>query len=151
MNIIIEEMKQLRVAYIRNVGPYGVSNYETMKKIKTWAKDNDLVNDELIILGIAEDDPQITKPEECRYDACAVVDENYHINDSIVSEGRIAGGKYAVFKVEHTAEAVQQAWNSIFEKISNHGCNMEGTRPILERYKMDMVMNGYCEICVPIK
>ncbi|MDD6771649.1 AraC family transcriptional regulator [Inconstantimicrobium porci] len=150
MNLEIEEIKQLRIAYIRKIGPYGEENYTTMKKIKTWAKDNNLFNDDLIILGIAEDNPAVTKPEECRYDTCAIIAEDYHVNDNAVSEGRIVGGRYAVFKVEHTAEAVQKAWSCIFEEISNHGCNMDGTRPIIERYKVGMVNSGYCEICVPI-
>lgn len=150
MNIIVEEMKQLRIAYIRNVGPYGAENYNTMQKIKTWAKAKNLFNDDLCILGIAEDNPENTKPEYCRYDACSLIADDYDFSDDSVSEGKLPGGKYAVFKIEHTAEEVQKAWSSIFSELIKLGYALDQTRPIIERYQMTMVKSGYCEICVPI-
>jgi len=34
---------------------------------------NSLLNDESIIMGIPRDNPEMTKPEDCRYDACLIV------------------------------------------------------------------------------
>ncbi|MCX7615765.1 MAG: GyrI-like domain-containing protein, partial [Clostridiales bacterium] len=123
-----------KVAYIRHVGPYGIGNVQTMEDLKNWAKSNDLLHDKSIILGIAHDHPETTKPENCRYDSCIVVSDDFCIHNGNVRVGHIAGGSYAVFKISHTAEAVQKAWLEIFPELLKHGYQFDETRPVLERY-----------------
>lgn len=150
MDIVIEKIQAYRIAYIRQIGPYGINNVQTMEKLKKWAKSNHLFNDESIILGIAQDNPETTKPENCRYDTCIVLSNDYSVTDSYVREGDIIGGKYAVFKINHTAEAVQKAWINIFPELLRQGYEFDEARPIIERYMVKMVNNHYCEICVPV-
>lgn len=150
MNIEIEHIPYCRIAYIRQIGPYGQNNVRTMEKIKTWAKSVLLLNEQSIILGIAHDNPELVEPQNCRYDTCLVINEDYCINEDYISEGSISGGKYAVFKIEHTAETVQEAWLTIFPGLFRQGCQVDETRPILERYQTKLIKDHYCEICVPI-
>ncbi|WP_410983038.1 GyrI-like domain-containing protein [Bacillus cereus] len=150
MDIMIEKIPAYRIAYIRQIGPYGINNVGTMEKLKEWAKSNQLFNDESIIFGIAQDNPETTKPENCRYDTCIVVSNDYSVTDDYVRQGNIAGGKYAVFKISHTAEAVQKAWVDIFPELSRQRYQFDETRPIIERYVVKMVNNHHCEICVPV-
>lgn len=150
MDIMIENMPAYRIAYIRQIGPYGKNNVQTMEELKRWAKINNLLNDESIILGIAQDNPETTKPENCRYDTCIVVSNDYSVKGCDAMEGNIIGGKYAVFKIHHTAEAVQKAWIDIFPELLRLGYQVDEARPIIERYVAQMVNQHYCEICVPI-
>jgi len=150
MNMDIANISFCRIAYIRQIGPYGQNNVEVMEKLKTWAKSKGLLNGQSIILGIAQDNPKIVEPENCRYDTCLVISDDYCVSDDYISEGSILGGKYAVFNIKHTAEEVQKAWLTIFQELFKDGYEMDETRPILERYKAEMVKNHYCEICVPI-
>jgi len=150
MDILIEKMPAYRIAYIRQIGPYGINNVQTMEKLKKWAKFNHLFNDESIILGIAQDNPETTKPEKCRYDTCIVVSTAYSATDGYVREGNIDGGKYAVFIINHTADAVQKAWIDIFPELLRQGYQFDEARPIIERYIVQMINNHYCEICVPV-
>ncbi len=150
MSFKIEKMPSYRIAYIRQVGPYGPDNVQIMEKLKNWAKSNNLFNDKSIILGIAHDNPMTTKPENCRYDTCIVISNDWCVNEGYVNQGNIIGGNYAVFIISHTAEAVQKAWINIFPELSKQGCQFDETRPILERYIVEMVNNNFCEICVPI-
>ena len=150
MDIRIEKMPAYRIAYIRQIGLYGIRNVQTMEELKKWAKSNCLLNDESIILGIAHDDPQTTKPENCRYDACIVIAKDYAIIDGNIRVGNIVGGKYAVFKIDHTSEAVEKAWGEIFPELLKQGYQIDEARPIIERYISQMVNNHNCEICVPI-
>jgi len=150
MNIKIEKIPSCRIAYIRQVGSYGTGNVQTMEKLKHWAKSNNLFNDKSIIFGIAHDNPETTKPENCRYDTCIVVSNDYYVNEGYVNQGNIIGGNYAVFKISHTVEAVKKAWIEIFPELLKQGYQFDETRPILERYIVEMVNNQYCEICVPI-
>ncbi|NFG42550.1 DNA gyrase inhibitor [Clostridium botulinum] len=150
MNIVIEKMPAYRIAYIRQTGPYGINNVHIMEELKKWSKIHHLFNDESIILGIAQDNPETTESENCRYDTCIVISNDYSVTDSYVREGKIVGGKYAVFKIDHTAEAVQKAWINIFPELLSQGYQFDETRPIVERYIVKMVNNHHCEICVPV-
>jgi len=150
MNIEIENISFYRIAYIRQSGSYGQDNVQIMEKLKKWSKSNGLFNEQSIILGITHDNPKLVEPENCRYDTCLVISNDYCFSDNYISEGSILGGKYAVFKIRHTAEEVQKAWLAIFPELFNQGYQLDETRPILERYKAEMVKNHYCEICVLI-
>jgi DNA gyrase inhibitor GyrI len=75
-------------------------------------------------LGIAQDNPQLTPLEECRYDVCIVIPDNFTI-DNNVNECKLYGGYYAVFKIVHTAEEMQKAWNEIFPYLIKNGYNIE--------------------------
>jgi DNA gyrase inhibitor GyrI len=149
MKIKIENLPNYRIAYVRQVGPYGLHNAQTMEKLKNWAKVNNLLDEKAIILGIAQDHPDKTPPEECRYDACLVISNDYEVDEN-VSESELSGGKYAIYKVKHTAEDIQQAWDKIFIELLNNGYQIDD-KPIFERYSGELVDQDYCEICVPIK
>lgn len=121
-----------------------------MEQLKHWAKANNLMNSKAVIFGIAHDNPQTTPPENCCYDACILLTDENFPTDGNVQHGEITGGKYAVFTVKHTAEAVEQAWAEIFPALSENGCVPDTTRPILERYAAEKVEQHFCQICVPI-
>ncbi|CAH2715918.1 DNA gyrase inhibitor [Neobacillus rhizosphaerae] len=148
MNIKVETLPKYRIAYVRQVGPYGPANIQAMEKLKKWAKEKNLVKS-AIILGIPQDNPETTLPDNCRYDACIVISKDYQIDNSIC-ESEFSGGKYVICKVKHTAEDIQKAWAEIFSAIHNSGYQIDN-KPILERYTSDMINNDYCEICVPVK
>lgn len=150
MRMTIEMMSQTTIAFIRKQGPYGAEVKRTMEDLKVWASEHGLLNEASIIFGIAHDNPTVTKAEDCRYDACLVIQVDYPIDGSRVQRGEIGGGKYAVFEINHTAEAVQKAWSDIFKALSDKSHEMDHSRPILERYVAWMVDNHRCEICVPI-
>lgn len=150
MNIEIENIPSYRIVYIRQIGPYGQNNIKIMEQLKLWARTNKLLNEQSIILGIAHDNPKLVDSKICRYDTCFVISNDNCISDDKINEGRILGGKYAVFLISHTAESVQKAWYAIFPELNKHNYQMDETRPILERYKTNLVKDHFCEICVPI-
>ncbi|WP_322787243.1 AraC family transcriptional regulator [Terribacillus saccharophilus] len=144
----IETIPTYRIAYFRRVGPYGVANYQTMQSLKEWASAEKLLTDTSIILGISQDNVETTDPQKCRYDAALVVPKDFQDDEALI--GELRGGKYICFKVQHTAEAMKQAWADIFQELSNHGLEID-SRPTFERFTTDMLREHYCEICIPIK
>lgn len=78
-----------------------------------------------------------------------MISENYEIDETI-SENEISGGKYLVYEVNHTAVAIQKAYENIFLAIQNNEFEIDN-KPIMERYTGDINTNPYCEICVPVK
>jgi DNA gyrase inhibitor GyrI len=149
-DMIIEQIPAYHIVYIRRVGPYGGENKGTMDALKNWARANGLFDDGTVILGIAQDNPEWVAPECCRYDTCVVVPDGYPVTCGLVTDGSIAGGKYAVFAVRHTAEAVREAWACIFSEVTRQGYQFDGARPVIERYQARMVQNHFCELCVPV-
>lgn len=145
----IEHFPPQRIAYIRQTGSYGPRNKETMEALKDWARRHHLLTESGTLYGIAQDNPETTSPEQCRYDACIVLPAHFQL-DNHVQEGILPGGLYAVFSVQHTAEAIQHAWQQIFGAIQLSDYQMDN-RPILEKYSGDMTIQENCEICVPIK
>ncbi|WP_027634672.1 AraC family transcriptional regulator [Clostridium hydrogeniformans] len=150
MNINIEMIPSYKIAYIRKTGPYGSENVQVMEKLKSWAREKGLFNERSIILGIAQDNPQFTESKYCRYDTCLVISDELKSDNKHINFGRTMGGKYCVFKISHTGEAMQKAWMEIFPELSKRNYEFDDRRPIFERYSMKMVNKHYCEICVPI-
>ena len=150
MTYQIEEIPKSYIAYMRRVGPYGADNYALMKKFKVWAKANGLFTTSAVILGISQDNPAVTPPENCCYDVGIVVFEDFTTTDTDVDIAEMPGGKYAVFTIEHTAEAIQKAWGEIFVQLSAENQQPDVSRPILERYIPAMIDQHLCEICVPV-
>ena len=149
MKITIEEIPESRIAYFRSVGEYGEKqNKELMESFKKWAQLNGLF-DNSTILGVPQDNPQVTPKEECRYDVCVVIDKDFNVAKP-AQVGKFPGGKYAVFMLDHTKEAVSEFWGTIFSEIEKNNLVVR-EQPIIERYTSQMIANHLCEILVPVR
>ena len=71
--MVIEEFKDIKIAYIRRTGKYGAENKQLMEKLKEYLKSNDLFKDDTTILGIALDNPLSTPENEQRYDVGMII------------------------------------------------------------------------------
>lgn len=148
MKYKIETFPNYRIAYMRRIGQYGPANIQVMENLKKWAKENNLL-ESAILFAIPQDNPETTLPDNCRFDACIVLPNDYQVDDSVI-EGEVSGGKYLVYEVNHTAEAIQKAYYEIFQSLQSNGYKTDN-KPIMEKYTGDMISNPYCEICVPVK
>ncbi|PRA07160.1 MULTISPECIES: GyrI-like domain-containing protein [unclassified Paenibacillus] len=150
MEMYIENLPSYRIAYVRQVGPYGPANALAMNTLKQWADKKQLLHETAILFGIPQDDPASTPPQNCRYDASIVVTESERLEDELVEIGELLGGDYLICKVRHTAEAIQQAWNVIIPHLQTSGYRMDN-KPVIERYRWELLNQHYCEICVPVR
>ncbi|MFT8322759.1 MAG: GyrI-like domain-containing protein [Bacillus sp. (in: firmicutes)] len=148
MKLKVEILPNYRIAYMRRVGPYGPANMEVMEKLKKWANEKDLLKS-ATLFAIPHDNPEITPPEKCRFDACIVLSKEDQMDDSI-SKSELTSGKYLIYEVKHTAEDIHKAYAEIFQSLQSSGYQMDN-KPIIERYTYEMVNNHCCEICVPVK
>jgi len=149
MKVKIDTLPNYRIAYLRQVGPYGPHNVEVMEKLKRLAKKKGLFTEDSIILSIARDNPKETSSENCRYDAGIVISSEYQVEDDF-SEDQLVGGQYAIYRVKHTAEEIQKAWITIFPDLLEAGCQVD-LKPTFERYYGEDNEIDYCDICVPVK
>lgn len=94
MDVRIERIQPLRLAFMRHLGPYDEVG-ATWGKLMGWAGRSGLLGPGTRILGIVYDDPEVTPPDKVRYDACLAVDERFRPQGEVGAQ-EIAAGEYAV-------------------------------------------------------
>jgi AraC family transcriptional regulator len=94
MEVRIESVPVMRVAFMRHNGPYRQVG-QTWGRLCAWAGPRGLVGPRTVMLGVAHDDPQVTPPEKLRYDACLTVDGRFK-PEGDVGVQEVGGGEYAV-------------------------------------------------------
>lgn len=90
----VEKIDEMKVAFIRHVGPYHEVG-PTWAKLCKWAGPRRLMGWMPKLLGLCHDDPDVTPPDKIRYDACLVIKEDIEPEGEIGVQA-IAGGDYAV-------------------------------------------------------
>ena len=145
--MVIEEFKDIEIAYIRRTGKYGAENKQLMEKLKEYLKSNDLFKDNTTILGIALDNPLSTPENEQRYDVGMIITgKDIHCDLPIRN---IDSGRYAIFEVPHAENDVANFWKNI--DILTSDLPVDYTKPIIERYSFSKISLHLCEFCIPLK
>ena len=57
---------------------------------------------------------------------------------------------HAIFEVKHSAYAMELFWSHLYENMEKAGVTIDETRPVMERYRLDLLERGCCEFCVPV-
>jgi len=93
MNVEIQRLQPMRVAFLRHVGPYNAVGATWDRLLTIMGKDGYLGGCPMM-LGICRDDPEVTPPSKIRYDACVTVDDDFRPNGEIQVQV-VEGGEYA--------------------------------------------------------
>jgi AraC family transcriptional regulator len=153
MNVKIIDRPPVHVAYLRYIGAYGPAlGAFWMSTVAPWMATNNLLGRERF--GISLDDPAVTKPAQCRYDACVASPEGEVLSGD---PGRkvIPGGRYATLPYEGTGAQIGAAWDSLLRDwLPGSGLQLDG-RPFFEHYPVDGRYDPRtgvftCDICVPV-
>jgi AraC family transcriptional regulator len=153
MDVKIIDRNPATVAYLRHVGPYGPELSQFWDEtVYPWMKTNGLLARPRY--GISLDDPDITAPEKCRYDAAVEVEPDFvgagqHLKTSI------PGGKYAAARFSGSGAEIGEAWMELLRDwLPGSGLQLDG-RPLFEYYAPDMKMDDQtgafeCDLCIPV-
>jgi len=153
MNVKLVDRQPATIAYLRHVGPYGreLSRF-WQDTVYPWMETNHLLGRPRF--GISLDDPGITAPEKCRYDAAVEVEPGFvgagkHLKTSL------PGGKYAAASFRGTAGEIGDAWMALLRDwLPGSGLQLDA-RPLFEYYAPEMTMDQetgafQCDICIPV-
>jgi AraC family transcriptional regulator len=153
MTVKIIERKPATVAYLRHFGPYGASLSEFWQRsYYPWAVTHNLLG--AARYGISHDDPSITAPEKCRYDACVEVPADF-IAAGGAMKTVIPGGRYATTRFRGKVSEIGEAWSSLLRDwLPASGLQLDG-RPSFEYYPSDARYDAQtgileCDICIPV-
>jgi len=135
MQVRIEQIDPVRVAYVRHVGPYdGVG--QAWGRLFGWAGPRGLVGPATRYFGLCHDDPDITPPEKIRYDACLVVGPAVEAQGDIGVQD-LPGGRYAVAQHHGPDRTLGSTYAMICGQWAPaHGQRL-GASPSIERYLND--------------
>jgi AraC family transcriptional regulator len=152
MEVKIENLKPVRVAYMRNLGPYSTCG-QTWEKFNRWMREKKIPWRGKLIIGASWDDPRKTSPEKIRYDCCLEVDHDFQPDDQ-VSVMEIKGGEYAVYRLIGSYDEIAPAFQRLsMEWFPQSGRKSSGD-PCLEIYRSDHDTTPpdelITDICVPL-
>lgn len=95
MQVKIETVTKMKVAFVRNIGPY-MEAEKAWQKLLSCQEVTKTFIAETKFLGVCYDDPKITAPDKIRYDACITVPNDFKSNNSDIGIQEVGGGKYAI-------------------------------------------------------
>ncbi|WP_437967857.1 GyrI-like domain-containing protein [Sorangium sp. So ce260] len=156
MNVTVKTLPSYHVAYVRRVGPYGPggSVSEAWHRLVRWASARDLWTPDRICVGISHDNPKVTEPSRCRYDAAIVIPEGFKAEGE-VNVTDIAGGKYAAGAFIGDASLIGAAWDRLFAEWLPQSGYQPDHRPCFELYQgefHDPEPNTFhCALCLPVR
>ena len=153
MKVRIIERPPVHVAYFRHTGAYGpqIGRF-WMETVAPWMATNNLFGRERF--GIGLDDPIVTKPSQCRYDACVASPEGEVLTGN-PQRKVIPGGKYAAMSFEGTGAEIGAAWESLLRDwLPKSGLQLD-SRPFYEYYPVDGRYDAKtgvftCDICIAV-
>ncbi|MCK4608250.1 MAG: GyrI-like domain-containing protein [Gammaproteobacteria bacterium] len=133
MQVKVKEVPKLKVAYIRQIGPYSECK-------KAWDKicqsKNLKIDATTQFIGVCYDDPDVTPAEKIRYDACITVDDTFKAEGDI-SVQEIAGGKYAIYYHVGPYEKLPEIYTTLCGQwLPQNGYEMRFD-PVFDIYKND--------------
>jgi AraC family transcriptional regulator len=94
MEVKIQQVKPMRVAFVRHVGPYAQCGV-AWEKLCGWAGQHGLLGPNTIVVGVCYDDPDVTPSDRVRYDACITVNADVTPAGEVGVQD-IGGGDYAI-------------------------------------------------------
>jgi len=137
MSIKVVDVPALHVACMRYVGPYGARGIPALwGRLRAWGAGQELGAGPRVHVGVAHDDPSITAPERCRYDACVVVRRDF-APDRLVDVMDVPGGRYAIAEFVGTAHEIESVWDRVFAGWLPDSGYEPDDRPCYELYRGD--------------
>jgi AraC family transcriptional regulator len=155
MTIELKTLPDVRVAYMRHVGPYGDSGItRTWQRFAAWCEQHGLMQPRRPMYGISHDNPDVTSPEKCRYDACIEVDAAFR-PEGEVGVQMLRGGRYACADFTGTSAEIHAAWMRLCDWLPDSGSQPDDGAPI-EIYGTDFAMDEKtaafsCTLCMPVR
>lgn len=158
MNVEIKTIPPMHVAFIRHVGPY-LSVGRVWERLCSWAGSKGLFGARsggpaLEMLGVSHDDPEVTPPDQLRYDACITVSELVQAQGEVGVQD-VGGGEYAVFRHVGPYEKLNETYHAFCAGwLPTSGRELR-TGPALEMYR-NSPMNAspdqlITDICMPLE
>lgn len=135
MKVEIKKLKPIRAAFMRHTGPYNQvgATWERLCEVMGQAGE---LGPRTRFFGICYDDPEVTSPEQIRYDACIEVDENFKAFGEVGVQ-IVEGGDYAMTTHFGPYQNLNETYAQLMGQwLPRHGLELRSL-PSLEFYLND--------------
>ena len=155
LQVKIENLPDLHVAYIRSRGPYNYKTIEPVfRQLSRWANPRGLIENGSMFLGVGWSNPVITPEDKLIYDACITVPESIKA-DRWVDIQVLPGGKFAIHNCEIETDHDEEAWLSFVLNWLASSDYQPDDRPLYQIYYNDPethpLKHQILDLCLPIK
>lgn len=117
----IRNRPETKVIYSRQTGKYETAASKAWQEVCSYAFPRQLVAQNAEFIGVSHDNPDFTKEDKLRYDACISITANLKAEGEIGLQV-LAGGNYKVFlhkgPYENLLQTYQQIYGTWFEKTN---------------------------------
>lgn len=117
MDVRVEDLPEVTVAYIRHVGPYAGDSelfQNLFERLFQWAGPRNLLRfPETQILSIYHDDPSVTEEAKLRTSVGISVPQDTDISGEI-GKMNLPAGRYAQARFELEPHQYEAAWNTVY-------------------------------------
>ncbi|UCG47280.1 MAG: AraC family transcriptional regulator [Phycisphaerales bacterium] len=135
MDVRVEHLEPMRVAFVRHVGPYSQVGKAWEKLCARLGREGLLAGGTRFV-GVCYDDPEVTAPEKLRYDACVTVDEDFEAEGEVGVQ-TICGGEYAVVTHFGPYEDLGRTYGQLYGRWMPQNGRQPRSEPCLEFYLND--------------
>jgi AraC family transcriptional regulator len=136
MNVRFETLPEIRIASVRQTGPYMESAERAWEILCSWAGPKGLVTPATMMIGISHDEPQSTPSEEIRYDAAISLAADIAVEPPMTL-GSLPGGEYAIFIHQGPYEALEDTYKIIMGQWAPTSGREFADTPWFEVYRND--------------
>ena len=156
MQVELQRHAPARVAYLRHVGPYGDPGIpQTWRRLDAWCQERGLYANDPAMYGLSHDSPDLTAPEQCRYDACVEIDASFRPEGEFGVQ-TLPGGLHACTQFTGTPDRIYAAWMALYADWLPDSGYQADDRPCVERYIRDASMDTRggafsCWLCLPVR
>ncbi|MFF5996922.1 GyrI-like domain-containing protein [Lysinibacillus sp. KU-BSD001] len=116
MNVVVKELPEQEVAFIRRTGSY-FEPQDHWQKLIHWANEHALFPPQHAFIGISLDNPDVVESNHCRHDACVTIPKDFDKEEHIDMQfKKLDGGLYALYPFYDTPEKLNLAYKYMFEQ-----------------------------------
>lgn len=132
MKVEIKEVPEMRVAFVRHVGPYEECS-QAWEKLLAWAGPSGLLGGGTRFIGVSHDDPEVTASDKNRYDACITIDAGVEAPVGIAIR-TVGGGRFAMATHNGPYEKLSETYAALCGQWAPQSSHELRSMPCLEEY-----------------
>lgn len=160
MNVDIKHLPAMRLAYLRHTGPYGQPGIpQTWERFVAWCGRHGLLAPRRLMLGIGQDNPEVTPADKLRYDCCVQVDGAFTPprDDALpIGVQDFAAGRFACARFSGLGHDLGAAWQQLYGQWLPASGHLPADRPGFELYDDSFTLDERTGaftawLCVPIR
>lgn len=157
IDVRIEDLPPMTVAYVRHIGPYKGNSALFEKlwgQLCQWAGPRGLIRPDAIFLSLYHDDPDLTEDSKLRLEIALTVPEGTPVEGGIGLK-KLEGGRYAMARIDILPQQYEEAWQALMAGWLPDSGYQPDDGPAMEIYRNNPKTHpeGHhiLDICLPVK